>query len=402
MKRILFVDDEPSILDGLRRSLRSMRKEWKMLFAQSGREALKLMQSEPVDVVITDMKMPEMDGATLLREVRNLHPQTVRIILSGHSESEAIMRSIGSTHQYLSKPCDLEVLKKTLQRTDDLKSLLEHGSIKSLISRMDRLPSLPALFQQVIAELQKPNVSLESIGEIIKQDIAMSAKILQLVNSSYFGLRCQMTDVRRAVTHLGLETISSLVLGAGVFSHYEGVDLPGFSMDGLWRHSIRSANFAMIVSRLENLDSSKTADAYTASMIHDLGKLALVAEAPEMYSQVLDHATDNEVTLYEAELELLGTTHGQVGAYIIGLWGLPDSVLEALAFHDQPMACACTEFGILTIVHAASSLSGELDNSTDKGFTGAIDLEYLTSIGLEERLPVWHQACSEFYEGEVR
>jgi len=401
MRRVLFVDDEPRILEGLRRSLRSMRHEWWMECDTGGAEALETMKGEPFDIVVADMKMPGMDGADLLTEVKRLYPQTVRIILSGHSERNLILKSIGATHQYLSKPCDADILKQTIQRADALRALLGNESIKGLVSRMNSLPSLPALFQQIVAEIQKPNVSLESIGEVIARDIAMSAKILQLVNSAYFGLRNRIYNVGRAVTHLGLETINALVLGVGVFSQYDEMSIPGFSMDSLWRHSMRSAAFARAVAQA-GLEKNVADEAFSVGMLHDVGKLVLAAGVPEQYGRILERVKQDGLPVCQAENEVLEATHAEIGAYLIGLWGLPDSMVEAIAYHPRPIECAMAEFGVLTIVHVASGLARELDEAVDNASSTTIDLEYLRKLGLEDHLPVWREACREVLEGDDR
>src|ERR1700758_5310713 len=142
-ERILFVDDEPMVLDGVRRSLHAMRKDWEMSFVNSGHEALEAMAGQTFDIVVTDMRMPGMDGAQLLEEVKKRSPQSLRVILSGQSDRETILRSVNPTHQYLSKPCDGEELRTRLMRAFALKDLLENPELKGLVSKLDSLPSLP-------------------------------------------------------------------------------------------------------------------------------------------------------------------------------------------------------------------------------------------------------------------
>src|ERR1017187_6368046 len=114
MKNLLFVDDEVRVLQGLQRQLYGMRNEWNMNFKEGGAKALDFMASAPVDVIVTDMMMPGMDGAQLLTEVMKRHPDTIRIVLSGHADREAILRLVGPAHQYLSKPCDAEELRNAI------------------------------------------------------------------------------------------------------------------------------------------------------------------------------------------------------------------------------------------------------------------------------------------------
>jgi DNA-binding NtrC family response regulator len=203
-KRILFVDDEPNVLAGLRRSLYSMREEWLMEFAASGPDALAAMERQVFDVVVTDMRMPGMDGAQLLNEVRERFPQTVRMVLSGQCDREAILNSVGPTHQYLSKPCDAEQLRSKIGQAFALRDLLENPVVQKVVSQLKDIPSLPALYQQILEELRSRDPSPAKVGKLIAKDMGMTAKTLQLVNSAFFGLRCHVSNPVQAANLLGL------------------------------------------------------------------------------------------------------------------------------------------------------------------------------------------------------
>jgi CheY-like chemotaxis protein len=216
-KRVLFVDDEENLREGLRRMSYLLRGEWEMAFAESGAQALALLSKAPFDVIVSDMRMPGMDGARLLDEVRQRYPQMVRLILSGHSDREMILRAVGPSHQYLAKPCDIETLLATLTRAYALRELLMNEDLRRIITAMQTLPSRPAVYAAVVEAVQSPSVSLEKIGELIQRDIGMTAKILQLVNSAFFGLQRPMSSPVQAVRLLGLETVQALILSGQIF-----------------------------------------------------------------------------------------------------------------------------------------------------------------------------------------
>ena len=188
MKHLLFVDDESKLLDGLKRSLRPMRDEWDMTFVTSGADALMALEQAPFDVVISDMRMPGMDGAQLLREVQQRYPQTVRIVLSGQSDQESIYRSIGATHLYLAKPCESEQLKAAVRRACALRELLGSDLLRRFVTGMQQIPSQPMLYAEIRREAESKTASLKTISAIISKDMGMIAKILQLVNSAYFDV----------------------------------------------------------------------------------------------------------------------------------------------------------------------------------------------------------------------
>ncbi|MCP3978128.1 MAG: response regulator [bacterium] len=399
MRRVLFVDDEPKVLDGLRRLLRSLRKEWQMEFVTSGAEGLQEMEKGPFDIVVADMKMPGMDGAELLSLVKERYPDTIRIILSAQTGKEALLRSIGSTHQFLHKPCDPEQLKWTIRRAERLRGLLGNQAVRSLIARADSLPALPDLFQQVVAELQKPNASLRDVGKLIGQDPGMSTRILQVVNSPFFGLRRPMTDVERATAYIGLDTTNAIVLGVSVFAEYEDIELPGFSVRHLWEHSLLTSRLARLVAEQEGMDSQLVEDAGLAGTLHDTGKLLLANHARDEFRQVLIRVAAGDTTFSAAETELLGTNHAEVGAYLAGRWGLSDGIIEAIAYHNHPGDSDTDTLDLNTVVHVASALAVAAGSAApDAEPPDCLDMTHLQRLGIDEHWPRWCEATAELLE----
>jgi HD-like signal output (HDOD) protein len=334
--RVLFVDDEPLVLQGLQRMLRPLRAEWDMEFVESGPKALERVAQAPFDVVVSDMRMPGMNGAQLLNEVMKRHPSTIRLILSGHADQDLIMKCVGSTHQYLAKPCEPEALRATIANASSLGSSLRNETLRKLVSQMDRLPSIPSLYTQVLEKLQQPEVPLDEVGEVIAKDIGMTAKILKLVNSAFFGLRRQISNPAEAVTYLGMETIKALVLSINAFSQYEHVKLGNVSLESIWNHSLVVAAAARAVAHAQGTEAKLAEEAFVAGMLHDTGKLVLASNCASRYDEAVKLAHDKQIALGEAEQQVFGANHADVGGYLLGLWGLPVPVVEAIALHHRP------------------------------------------------------------------
>lgn len=392
-KCILFVDDESSILDGLQRLLRPYRQEWDMVFAKSGREALALLEKKPCDVVITDMRMPEMDGATLLGNVMKLYPETIRFILSGHSDQELIYRSLGATHQYMAKPCDAEVLINTISRAFALRNILHKPSLKKLVTQIRVIPSLPDLYLQVVQELKSANASIQKIGELISKDIGMSAKILQLVNSAFFGLRHRVTNPAQAVSLLGMDVLKSLILVVHVFSQLDRSGLEDLPVEALWQHSMLVGHCAQAIVKTENVEKKTADDAFMAGLFHDIGKLVLAVNMPQQYRKVLELARDKYVPYLDAETQVFEATHADVGAYLLGLWGFGDPVIEACAFHHHPAQCVGLKFSSLTAVHIANVFDNQQKHPIALLATNKLDAAYIEKLGLKDRWPEWEKTC---------
>lgn len=392
--RILFVDDEPRVLEGIQRMMRGMREEWDMVFAPSGPEALAIMQKEPCEVVVSDMRMPGMDGAKLLSEIKNLYPETVRIILSGHSDSAFVMKSIRAAHQYLHKPCDPAVLKSVVKKACTLRNLLADEKLKGMIGRMETLPSLPSLYSEIMDELQSPKASLQQVGRIISKDVGMTAKILQLVNSAFFGLKRRISDPTQAVSLLGLDTIKALVLTTEIFAQFpQGKAFP-LPLDLLWRHSFHTGILAKAIAEKEGQNKGVAEDAFMAGLLHDLGKLILAVNWGDSYLGVHRLAEEKKILLWQAERDHWGFSHSEVGAYLVGLWGLPDSILEGLAFHHCPGRYPGEGFHVPLAVHVANALQHQQGNPVPER-NPRLEEEYFARCGFLDRLGGWEECCRE-------
>lgn len=393
--RILFVDDEPLVLQGLQRMLRTMRADWEMEFINNGPAALERMAAAPFDAVVADMRMPGMDGVEFLNEVLRRHPQTVRLILSGHADEQMVLKSVGIAHQFLLKPCDQESLKTAVRRAFQVGSSLGNPQLKQMVGRLGRLPSMPSLYLKLVKQLQDPRIDLDVIAATISQDIAMTAQILKLVNSAFFGLRRNISNADQAVTYLGVDTLKSLVLSAQAFSQYEGNVDQGFSLDQLWAHSLQVAAVARGIAQEQGGATTLAEEAFAAGLLHDTGQLVLAANLRTEYNDLIQRARALHCPLEVMEARAYGTTHAEVGGYLLGLWGLPTPVVEAILLHHQPRLAPGSSFTALTAVHVAETLCAATAGSAGANAESHPDLEYLAALGLAGRLDRWREIAAE-------
>ncbi|MEO0365036.1 MAG: response regulator [Pseudomonadota bacterium] len=383
MMRVIFVDDEPNILNGLRRMLRPLRHEWDMSFAEGAQEALAIMADRPVDIVVSDMRMPDYDGAYLLTEVRTRYPETARIILSGHSEQELTIRSVSCAHQFLAKPCDADTLRETVLRTAQLRELMVNHELRRLTSEIGQLPSVPSVYAALTQEMGKEDPDLAAVASIVAADMAMSAKILQLVNSAFFGLRRSVSSIEHAVTYLGLDVIRSLVLSQSAFRVFEK-DTGAESAEILTRRGQRIAAVAKLIAKDLTDNRVLVEEAFQAAMLHELGKLILSSELPAAYAKI-DSGRDDGLSRADHEREALGVTHGEVGAYLLGLWGLSDGIIEAIAFASEPAKSNVRGFAPVVAVHIARALHDELYESPEV----VLAADWVDGLDLSENLANW-------------
>jgi len=359
VRRVLFVDDELRILEAMRRMLRIQRNEWEMSFALGADAALALMEASPFDVIVSDLRMPGIDGAKLLAQVRELYPQVVRIVLSGQTELHTALRVVPVAHQFLAKPCDTGTLRVAIERACHLQALLSDDSIRRTVGALRDLPSLSRTYHSLALAVTNPDTSLQKIARIVEQDVGISAKILQLVNSAFFGIACPISNIEHAVIYLGINTLRSLVLSLEVFRVFEPkTSPPGFCLERLQRHARLAAHIAARLPVPKHLMDITM----VAGMLHDVGKLILAWKFPERFKKLREEAAEENCPLYQVEERDYGFSHAEIGAYLLGLWGLPYMVVEAVALHHAPNRVAHQHFDAVSAVHAANLLAHELES----------------------------------------
>lgn len=390
-KTILFVDDEPNILSGLKRMLRSLRGEMTFHFVESGTEALQLLETTHVDVIISDMRMPGMDGATLLKEVQSRHPQVMRMILSGHADRSAILETVGVAHQFLAKPTSADVLRQVISRACQLQDMFNNNALKALITRVGTLPSVPKIYMELEEKMKDVDCDIDEVGTIISKDMAMSTKVLQLVNSAFFGLYKNVESPAKAVKLLGLDTVRMLVLSIGVFAELSG-DENTEKIQELWKHSYGVALFAKHIAELEGLSKDEINNAFIAGLLHDIGKLLLFTSEKELYTEVYEKAESNAQTCWLTEQQILHSDHAEAGGFLIGLWGLPGSVVEGVAFHHRLKDYPSPSFSPALAVHAADIIYQQIHPDPDF-IPPTPQLDYFAKAGFEGRFQQWQQEC---------
>lgn len=388
MKRILFVDDEPKVLEGLKRMLYAYRQDWDMVFVSNGHEALQKLADSSFDVLVTDVRMPQMNGVQLLTEIRERYPHVVRIVLSGQADREITLPTVALAHQYLAKPCNAQIVRETVDRAVNLHLLLEDPGLKQVVSRIHSLPSIPAVYTQLMKAIES-DTSPKEIGKIVAKDLAMTAKILQLVNSSVFGVQRRITNPAEAVIFLGTETVRALALTVSVFSQFHTNCVPDFSLEHLRDHSMAVGALARRIAKSMQLSKSETDDAFLGGLLHEVGKLVLAANYPQDYESAILRARQQSIPMRNAEREVFGTTHSQVGAYLLWLWGMPTGVTEIISHYDD---LGSPPTPSVAAVHLANALVTE-------EFGESIDLDGLSQMGFADRLPEWKQIGEEVRQG---
>jgi HD-like signal output (HDOD) protein len=315
-------------------------------------------------------------------------------VLSGYASFGSVLKAVPVAHQFLLKPCDPNLLRVTVDRACELKDLLGSDLILRTVGAMRELPTLSRTYAAMAQALSDPEVALDRIARIVEQDMSLAARILQLINSALFGLPQRISNVRTAVSYLGTDIIRNLVLSVEAFRAFEGVAaVGGYSLEGIHAHAYLTARIA---SRLPTEKSVKDT-AGAAALLHDVGRLVLMARLPKEFAGIARLAREQGRPLYDVEREVLGVTHAEIGAYLLGLWGLPFPIVEAAAYHHHPSQVPHQAFDCLAAVHVADALA-HTQESMPPGteFTPpSLDRQYLANLGVADQIADWELMAAE-------
>lgn len=387
---ILFVDDEPNILSGLRRMLRTMRGDWDMEFLTGGQEALDRMAAAPFDAVVSDMRMPSVDGVAVLTAAAANNPESIRFILSGYAEQEAMLEALGYAHRFIAKPCDADILVSSLKSAFGVQKLLPIKELRVLMGSLKSVPVLSDRYLRLIREIDDPTTSTNAIAKTIEEDLGLSAQILRLANSAYFNLNRKLSSCRQAIDVLGLETVRAL-LTVSEFYLSEATD-PEIAQESkkLAERSLILGGVTRRIAQELKLDETGVDQAATAGLLAHIGTAILRVNHPDVFEQAMKKVEAGELRVSDAERATFGASHAELGAYLMGLWGFADEVVEAVAFHHNPDFPKKNDIRPLSILHIAQAIVGARRVSQSSLFCRnpdvyPLDDAYLEKIGLKDR-----------------
>ncbi|MBM3979158.1 MAG: HDOD domain-containing protein [Planctomycetes bacterium] len=380
--RVLFVSDDAGAHRAFRAAFAPVQRDWEVTAARGGADALLRLERGEYDALVAEAQLAGTGCAEVLLEVRRRHPPTARIVLADIARPGELVHLVALAHRVLPSTCAPAELYAAVHRGFALRALLGNPALASVVGRLASVPTLSAHYARIADELMMPEYSLAAVGELVAQDPGIAARLLQMANSALVGLRKPATTPGQAVRVLGADLTRTLVLAADLFSRYNPNSLRPFSIETLWDHSQKVAELAGLIATDLNAGEQVARESALAGLFHDIGKLALASQLAGPYKEVMMLMRADGLTAAAAERRVLGTTHAEVGAYLLGLWGLPDALVEAVAWHHEPGACPGTAISALTAVHAADALLRAPDGAKP-------DAEYLARLGLSSRWEEW-------------
>jgi HD-like signal output (HDOD) protein len=382
MRRVLFVDDDDVLVRALARAVKARGGRWEAQTATDADAALRQMRGGSVDVVVSDVRMPGVDGPALLAAVRNEWPGTVRILMSGFADEEAVHRSIPVAQQFVPKPCSVDDLFNAIDRACAQRDLVRNPRLVEIVGRLDRVPSPPQSYWALSEALNDPAIPLQRVATVIERDPAATAKLLQLVNSAFFGATRPTSSVEQAMIRLGVSLVRTLVLSAHLFAQASGTHLAPIAERAFW--------VARVARRLAPMGAGD--EAFAAGLLCDLGRIIVAGSLPGTSAQI-DGAVRNGARRLDVERKFLGATHAEIGAYLLALWKVPGPLVDAVAHHEEPWRAGPGRRGLLLTTHVSAALC---DEEMD------LDLDWLEEAGAQDNVEAWRDIVAEERGGEAK
>ena len=376
-KSALVVSLEPMSSDFLNPDLgdSGLRLHTHSVTQQSEAEAL--LSKYSVDIIILNLHGSTCAWREWYAQLQRLHPRMARVIVADLSNRSVQPDAVSLAHSFISRRASRRSVIASLARILELQDCLASARLASLMSKLERLPTSKGVYGMLVAETNSPDATALSLSRIVETDIALTARVLQLINSSFFGLGKPVTSVHQALGYLGVSTIRSLAMMMQVHSLFPEAPLDMNRFMDMQKHGLLVGRLAKrLVTQRETSET-----ALTAGILHDIGGLALLLGVPQASHDSRIHASQRHSDIDN----LYGVNHTTIGAHLAYLWGLPDKVSEAIAWHHTPSRSPTQEMDALAAVHIADALvfAVETDRAPD------LDAAFVRRIGVENRIPGW-------------
>lgn len=389
-RTVLFVDDEENIL----RSLRRCFFDSKIIvhYALGAEEAYAILSVHKIDMVVSDMRMPNVDGYELLSCVKEKYPHIVRIFLSGYSDKGQLLKTLsnGIVKAYLYKPWDNDELIARLEHYFSLYENLQEDGIEQVINRISTLPVLSSTYQKFF-NLVKNQAELGEIARTIETNAPYTANLLKLANSAIYSL--STSSVKQALVCLGVVVAKDIIMSTEVFNvlRVNGTILEN-EYDTFVKHSEISNIVFHQLYRL-NYGQKVPEEFETVCLLHDIGKLVILHFFPEQYEEVIKRReSEPEKSILEIEAEVIGVSHAQIGAYLIDWWDLPLALQEVALYHHTPDSQQVLHKELMKIVFLADEVAGKVLNQSK---------ELLIPDSILETLKLSHEQVLQVLEQSI-
>ncbi len=390
MKSILFVEDEEYVVKSLEESL--SESGYTTHVANNGQEALEMLSDTHFDIVISDVMMPDMDGVDFLETVKNDHPSTLRLALSGYSESTKIPKALEDNvaKLYMRKSWDSSEMIQTVNKMSDLQDVLSDHRILKLITSIKDLPSIPNLYYD-IASMIRQEKDIEKIAAEIMKDQAVTSQILRVANSAFYGAKTG--SLLQAIMYIGLSNVKNIVLTNSVFD-LETVQ--NFNVSLLWEHAVMTNKMAHLIYE-ECLGKKMPVIYASAGLLHDIGKILMYKYYDVKYEELIEEARNGHGRIVDLEFKHLELTHQELGGYLLNWWDLPLPIVEATLYHHRPLDPRVINKELVSVIHIANYCSWHYFERQE--YENMMNPEVFDVLGIQEEDVM--RVCEKYKDREV-
>ncbi len=392
-EKVLFVFDPVNCNEQINNYYQLCLVDYVSLQADSIEKAKLIINSKQIDLVISSMDLPDGTGIDLHKYIAENHQDIIRFLYSENSDKDVVYKSAGYIHQFMNHETKPNQFMHIIDNAFGLKEVLANKDLHKRLSGITNLPSPPEIYNQLTNELQCQAPSIHNIANIIKKDVSITAKVLHMVNSAYFGLSAHVENPLHAVNLLGIDTIQSMVLTAGVFNLFKDPGIPGYSIESIYNNSLAVGTSSRHLANAFGLMTKHTEDALMAGMLHDIGKLVMLSYFPNEFKQSVELSEREAIPLFEAEKQIVGVNDAEIGAHLLSLWGLPNSILEAIALHYTPQKAQAPITNVLTAVHLGYALNHDIVHNIKEETESAVDMDYLEQLNLSSNIESLKNFC---------
>lgn len=397
---ILIVDNQPNAYQGLKRVLWTQKPDWDLTYAENAQKALDLMDAGEFDVIVSDVKMPVMDGSELLNHVVTQYPDIIRVVLSGQCDQNAAFKLVNTTHLFLEKPCDPKTFIDFIECVNKNKLILNNPDIIKIINGIKNIPSMPMTYLKLNHVLEQKNINVNTIVDIISNDVALAAKILQMVNSAFFSLNWRVTNLTQAINVLGIDTLKMLVLSYGLIQKFEIKQIGKFSTEVLWKENTNVAFLAKELAVKCHEPENVVEEVFVSSLLLKIGILLLAKDYSKKFDEALKLATETSSALSDAEKQIYACSHAEIGSYLLSIWGLPTEIVETVASHLTPKCENSKTSKILMYAHYASSFVGTSSKLTPNPHA-RLDVDFLEFMGIKKDINDFDILSTDFLKDKM-
>ncbi len=355
--------------------------------ALSSSDAKQFLKQQKFDAVIVHSDLPDGKGLQLIKNIYDNYPEIIRFLILNENEHDLIIQTVGLAHQYFINPVEIDYIYKSLNNSLRLKSKLHNKVVKDRINSIKSLPSPPKIYNQIISELQADKPSILKISQIINKDIAITTKLLQLVNSAFFGLKIRFENLQQVISYLGLDTVKAIVFSTGLFGQFDSPQIGNISIESIYNRSVNTGARARLIAHTFGLNKRVTNNALLAGLLHNIGDLLMLAEFRNEFKKSIVLAKEKSIKSNDAIEEIIGANASTLGAYLLSLWGLPDSIVESVALHNCPTECPHPTLNTLTAVHLGYALESDEKNNVVNDDNSLIDIDYVNQLGIKDQIP---------------